>query len=331
MVIGLLGTGMIVNDLLQTYQKLGVEKTYIFSTKRSEEKAKELVVKYGLDGNYTDYDELLNTDVEVIYVGLPNSLHFQFGMKALEAGKHVIMEKPITANAKELELLMKTAKEHHVMLFEAMTVHHLPAYRALKEDVKKLGDIRIATFNFSQYSSRYNAFLAGDIKPAFDPKMCGGALMDLNVYNVHAAMGIFGTPNRSTYHGNMQKNIDTSGILSLDYGDKQVMCIGAKDCSAPILSTIQGEKGTILIKKQVSLMDGYTVIHADGSQKEKDFTLTEHRMYYEFMDFLRMIQEGDFTGCQELLELSLSVSKVMQEGRLDAGIVFDNDREMNLA
>ena len=72
------------------------------------------------------------------------------------------------------------------MIFEAMNLHYIPAFLSLKEDLKKLGDIKIVSFNYSQYSSRYNAFKEGTILPAFDFHKAGGALMDLNVYNIHA-------------------------------------------------------------------------------------------------------------------------------------------------
>ena len=108
MKLGILGTGMIVKDVLTMYHELGVEKTYLFSTKKSKSQALELIEKYHLDKVYTDYDELLQSDVDTIYCSLPNHLHYEFSKKALENDKNVIIEKPITANSKELEDLIET-------------------------------------------------------------------------------------------------------------------------------------------------------------------------------------------------------------------------------
>ena len=164
MKLGILGTGMIVKDVLTMYHELGVEKTYLFSTKKSKSQALELMKKYHLDKVYTDYDELLQSDVDTIYCALPNHLHYEFSKKALENDKNVIIEKPITANSKELEDLIETANKKNLMIFEAMNLHYIPAFLSLKEDLKKLGDIKIVSFNYSQYSSRYNKFKNGIVE-----------------------------------------------------------------------------------------------------------------------------------------------------------------------
>ena len=103
------------------------------------------------------------------------------------------------------------------MIFEAMNLHYTPAFLSLKEDLNKLGDIKIVSFNYSQYSSRYNAFKGGTILPAFDYHKAGGALMDLNVYNIHALIDLFGKPVYHKYMANIEKNIDTSGIMIFDF------------------------------------------------------------------------------------------------------------------
>lgn len=92
MKLGILGTGMIVKDVLTMYHELGVEKTYLFSTKKSKSQALELIEKYHLDKVYTDYDELLQSDVDTIYCALPNHLHYEFSKKALEMVKMSLLK-----------------------------------------------------------------------------------------------------------------------------------------------------------------------------------------------------------------------------------------------
>ena len=307
MKLGILGTGMIVKDVLTMYHELGVEKTYLFSTKKSKSQALELIEKYHLDKVYTDYDELLQSDVDTIYCALPNHLHYEFSKKALENGKNVIIEKPITANSKELEDLIETANKKNLMIFEAMNLHYTPAFLSLKEDLKKLGDIKIVSFNYSQYSSRYNAFKEGTILPAFDFHKAGGALMDLNVYNIHALIDLFGKP---VYH---------------NFEHFKALCIGAKDCKAPLMNTIQGNLGAIVVKCPLSQMTEYEICYNDGTSEIKSFE-KKHRLIYEFKEFMRMMEENDVKKQKEMLELSLLISKLMEEGRMQEGIVFDNDK-----
>ena len=243
MKLGILGTGMIVKDVLTMYHELGVEKTYLFSTKKSKSQALELIEKYHLDKVYTDYDELLQSDVDTIYCALPNHLHYEFSKKALENGKNVIIEKPITANSKELEDLIETANKKNLMIFEAMNLHYTPAFLSLKEDLT--------------------------ILPAFDFHKAGGALMDLNVYNIHALIDLFGKPVYHKYMANIERNIDTSGMMIFDFEHFKALCIGAKDCKAPLMNTIQGNLGAIVVKCPLSQMTEYEICYNDGTSEIK--------------------------------------------------------------
>ena len=325
MKLGILGTGMIVKDLMKTYDEFDVEETYVLGTENTKEETEKLIDTYCLTGTYYDYDEMLKSDIDIIYCALPNHLHYSFSKKALEAGKHVIIEKLVTANAKELEDLIEIANQNHLMIFEAMNIHYLPAYASLKEDINKLGKIKIVSFNYSQYSSRYNAFKEGNILPAFDFHKAGGALMDLNVYNIHALMGLFGKPLDNRYMANIEKNIDTSGMMMFDYGHFKAITIGAKDCKAPVMNTIQGDKAAIVVNTPLNQLKEYTVYYNDGKSEVKSFE-DKHRLSYEFKEFIRMIKEKDFKKQQEMLNLSLEIAKVMVKGRKQEGIVFDNDR-----
>lgn len=326
MKLGILGTGMIVKDLMTTYSKLNVEKTYMLGTEMFKEETEGLVEKYNLDGSFYDYDELLNADIDTVYVALPNVLHYAFAKKALENGKHVILEKPITSNYKEFVELKKLAEEKELILVEAMNIHYLPAYKSLKEDVKQLGDLKIVSFNYSQYSSRYDAFKAGNVLPAFDPDKSGGALMDINVYNVHAVVGLFGKPLDVRYNANIERNIDTSGMLTLDYGSFKAVCIGAKDCKAPLMSSIQGDKGNVVIYSAPNTMTAYELSENKGATNKKEFESSEHRLYYEFVEFIDMIDNKKLDKAREMLEISGIASELMEKARLQEGIYFKDER-----
>lgn len=324
MKLGILGTGMIVKDVMRTYHEFDVDETYILGTKQTQEETENLVKEYQLTGTYYDYEEMLKSDIDTIYCALPNHLHYSFSKKALKAGKHVIIEKPITSHPRELEELIRLADEKKLMIFEAMNIHYLPSFLSLKEDIQKVGNIKIVSFNHSQYSSRYNAFKEENILSAFDYHKSGGALMDLNVYNISALIGLFGAPLNNQYYANIDKSIDTSGIMTLDYGSFKAVAIAAKDCKAPVMNTIQGDQACIVINTPLSQMISYTIHYNDGTIETKNFE-DVHRLSYEFKEFIRMIKEKDYQKQQAMLKLSLEISRVMKKGRDQQGIVFDND------
>lgn len=225
MKLGIIGSGMIVHDFLTTADQIkNLELTAISSTKRSADIAQELAQKYGIPQSYTDNEELMSDNsVDTVYIGVPNSLHYSLAKLALEHGKNVICEKPFVLSTDEAEELKRLADKKDLIIVEAITNVYLENYKKIKEELNKIAPIHIVSLNYTQYSSRYDAFLEGKIAPVFDPKKDGGALMDLNIYNIHLAAGLFGLPDKVKYYANMQKGIDTSGILHLSYPDKQVV------------------------------------------------------------------------------------------------------------
>ncbi len=321
--VGILGTGMIVKSLMQTIGKLNFSYTALLGTKETEEETRAMCRENGLDAYFLDYDELLESDVDTVYVALPNHLHAAFAKKALVHDKHVIIEKPVTSNAAQLRELMRIADEHKKMIFEAMNIHYLPAYGSIKENLAQAGTLKVVSLNYSQYSSRYDAFRQGQVLAAFDPKRAGGALMDLNVYNVHAVVGLFGKPKKVAYEANVERDIDTSGILTMDYGDFKVSAIAAKDCKAPVRCTIQGTKGCFVVPKPVNQMDSYELLLNNGETKEYKPENPEHRLYYEFVEFGRMIAQEDWAKQKEMLEVSLTVAEILEEARKQNGIFTD--------
>lgn len=104
--LGIVGSGKIVQDFLPILSNFdAIEKTAICGTARSAEKVKKMVSEYGFESVFFDYDAFLESDVNVVYVAVPNHLHFEFSRKALEKGKNVIVEKPFVSNGKEAKIL----------------------------------------------------------------------------------------------------------------------------------------------------------------------------------------------------------------------------------
>ena len=314
MKLAVLGTGKIVQEFLPMIQQVSdVELVALLSTPRSLEKAKEMQSHYQIQEVYIDYETLLANDmIDTVYVALPNHLHYQYTKAALLQGKNVICEKPFTLNAQQLQELIQIATEKQLIMLEAITNQYLNNFLQIKKDLAKLGKIKIVECNYSQYSSRYDAFKEGKILPAFDPQKGGGALMDINIYNIHFVVGLFGKPEKVQYLANIERYIDTSGILVLDYGDFKAVCIGAKDSTANIRSVIQGTDGSIEVLGATNEMPRYER-RSKTEAEAVNVNLDKHRMYQEFEKFTEVIDQKDLAFAAEKLNHSLTVMQVVDQ------------------
>lgn len=315
MKLALLGTGMIVRELLPVLEGLDIRPLALLGTQRSRARGEELARKHHIPRLYFDYGELLEGEADTVYIGLPNAVHFEYAKAALLRGKHVIVEKPMVQRLAEFRELRTLARDRGLILVEAMTLHHLPALRQMREDLSLLGPLRLSVFNYSQYSSRYDAFLRGEVAPAFDPALGGGALMDLNVYNLHAALFLFGPPRGAVYVPNMQRGVDTSGTLTLDYGERKTVCIAAKDCQGPNRSLITGEKGWLELQGPLSCGPDYTVTLRTGEVIRRVFPREEHRMVPEFLAFREMVDRRQIDRAEALLDLSEAAAEILEQAR----------------
>ncbi|MGG8342398.1 Gfo/Idh/MocA family protein [Streptococcus uberis] len=313
MKLTVVGTGKIVEEALPIITATnGIQVQALVSTPRSQEKAKALADHYRIQDLYTDLEEALtNPNTDTVYVATPNHLHYEMTKAALLAGKHVICEKPFTLKEAQAQELAEIAKRKQLILLEAITNLYLENFTVLKEELANLGDIKVVDCNYSQYSSRYDAFKEGVIAPAFDPEKGGGALRDLNIYNIHLVVALFGLPKTVNYLPNMERGVDTSGILLMDYLDFKVVCIAAKDCSAEVRTTIQGNRGSLIVAGESNTLPQVQVTENGIEPRVINKNGSEHRMAAEFRVFQAIIDERDFERAQEVLDHSLKVMKVL--------------------
>lgn len=322
MKLAVFGAGMIVQDFLTIVDELPeVEVASILGVEADRPTMTKLASQYHIPHIFTDVDEALaDPAVDTAYVGLPNFLHYQFAKKALEAGKNVICEKPFVLKKSQAVELADLAKKQGKILVEAITNQYMANYAQIKQDLPKLGDIKVIECNYSQYSHRYDAFKAGKILPVFDPKKGGGALMDLNIYNIHFIVGLLGAPTGVHYFANIERGVDTSGVLVLDYPGTKVVSTAAKDCSAPVRSTIQGNAGNIAIEGPTNVLGGFTETLNDQSPVKVDERRYTHRMVDEFNTFAKMIADNDQEAAAKRMAHSLAVMDVVDAALADAGI-----------
>ena len=326
MKLGIVGSGKIVQEFLPWLASSGVaELAALCSTPRSAEAAAALCAQYGVPLHTTDYGQLLAA-CDTVYIALPNLLHTPYAKAALEAGRNVIVEKPLAPAAAEAAALARLAHQKGVVLFEAMTTQYLENYRKLRALLPRVGQVRLVQCNFSQYSSRYDAFCAGQVAPVFDPQQAGGALMDLGVYNVSYIVGLFGEPQQVHYAANIERGIDTSGILTMEYSSFKAVSIAAKDCAAPARYVIQGTKGYLLQKSTANICGAVTFHANDGREEHFSLNGRRPRCAAEFEAFAHAIDTGDQELCSGMLDTSLAVSRVLTAARRDAQIRFPCDK-----
>ena len=312
--LGIVGAGMIVKDFLSFSHELPEIKLEAIVA-RNIENLKNLQNTYNIKQIYTDLDECLSSpSIDTIYVAVPNNLHYPVTKKALEAGKNVICEKPFTLDYNETVELFQLAENKNLILIEAITNQYLPNYLEIKENLSQIGNIRLVECNFSQLSSRYEAFKKGIIAPVFDKNQGGGVLGDLNIYNIHFVVGLFGAPKNSKYYPNIVREVDTSGILILEYDEFKVVCIAAKDTYNNSYANIQGDKGLIKVIGTLNEVPNYIIKNNEVEMKVNK-NIHKHRMYSEFKKFIDVIDNKDFDFMQKQKEHSLAVMEIFDKSR----------------
>ena len=314
MKLGIIGSGMIVKDFLSFAHELPEIKLEAIAA-RNIENLKELQSKYNIKNIYIDIDLCLkNKEIDTIYVAVPNNLHYTVAKKALEAGKNVICEKPFTLKYEESVELFEIAEDKGLILIEAITNQYQKNYLDIKDNIDNIGEIRLVECNFSQLSSRYEAFKNGILAPVFDKSKGGGVLGDLNIYNIHFIVGLFGKPNKVHYSPNIVNDVDTSGILLLEYDNFKVVCIAAKDTFNNSYVNIQGDKGIIKVIGPTNEVPNYSIQTKDNLINENK-NIHSHRMFAEFKKFVEVIDNKDFEFMNVQKEHSLNVMYIYDEAK----------------
>ena len=315
MKIGIVGNGMIVGMFLRD-AKL-IEKAEIISIcvrPQSLEKGQKIAADHHIPLVETDYDTFLkNPEMEAVYVGISNLVHYKYAKKALEAGKHVILEKPFTVNSAEAKELAAIAKKNKLFLWEAFLIPYLPTYQVVKDSVSRVGNVKLIQANFSKVSSRYKQYLSGVILPAFDLSLAGGALYDLNIYNLHFTIGLFGKPKAAHYYPTKGYNgVDTSGIAVLEYDTFNAVCCAGKDSTSPSGFVIQGDQGTLLGEGSASSLTKIFFEDHNGKALLGEYD-GKNKLFYELTEFIRQFETNDFDSCYQMLEHSVEVTEVVDE------------------
>lgn len=324
--IGIIGSNFITDRLIEGAREVSdVNIAAVYS--RTEEKAKEFAKKHGIKYTFTNLEEMAKSDlIDAVYVASPNALHSSQTILFLKHKKHVLCEKAFASNTKEVDEMIKAAKENDVVLMEAMKTTLLPNFRVIKDNINKIGKVRKYFASYCQYSSRYDKYKAGEVLNAFKNELSNGAIMDIGVYCISPMVNLFGKPNTVKANGIMLKTgVDGEGSIVFGYDDMEGVVIYSKISNSYLPSEIQGEEGSIIIDR-INAFNNVKIIYRDGREEILSLEQNKADMCYEVEEFANLIKSGEKESKINSLKVSREVIEVIEEARKQIGVVYPADK-----
>lgn len=330
--IGIIGTNFISSDFCEAAASVSEAELYAVYS-RKQETGDRFAKKHGIPRVYTDYDAFLDSGLNAVYVASPNFVHCEQTLKALRRGKHVLCEKVMAVNDTQVQSMINCARENGLILLEAMRPDFDPAYDLIEQTLPRLGRLSRATFEFCQYSSRYDRFLSGETVNAFNPELCNAAVMDIGVYCIHSLVRLFGMPEQiKAFSTKLSNGFEGSGTVLMQYDGMTAEAIYSKTAVSVTPSVIQGEKGSLLIDYvsrpetlELRLRKGSRDPLSGGSTEMLPYTPADNNMIYEIREFIRLIKNKEVN--HKYLQYSLDTIRIIDEVRRQNGIVFPGANE----
>ena len=289
------GCGVIANELAQAMEKRG--KKLYGVVNRTQEKAVAFAKKYGVQNVFTSFEEVCaDPAVDIIYISTPHNTHIQFLRKALAAGKHVLCEKSITLNSEELEEVMQLAKEHGVVLAEAMTIYHMPIYK--EYDMK-------------------NRF--------FNRNLAGGALLDIGVYALSfVRMFLSSRPDQIASQVKFAPTgvDEQAGILLMNPKKEMATVTLSLHAKQPKRGMLSFDKAYVEMYEYPRGQKAVITYTEDGHTEELRAGATADALVYEVEDMERAI-----AGQPEVMKLNYTedVMRMMTEIRKQWGLTYPEE------
>ena len=312
---GILATGTIAKKFAATVCQMDPSEAVLTAVgSRTSESARAFAEAYGIPRYYGSYEDLAkDPEVEATYISTPNHMHYENCMMCLEAGKHVLCEKPFTTNAAEARTLYHMAEEKGLFIMEAFWIRFLPLYDKLREllDQGIIGDVRHARCEFG--------FVASGARKdrKFDSSLGGGALLDIGIYNLgflHMIMGAAPESFTSQVHIN-EYGTDDFSVLQLSYPKGRtghaLQTIGMETGRE---AAIFGTKGSVHLKdyQQAQTM---TIQTLDGESQEFSMPFEINGFEYQIRETARCIKAGMSASDRFSPEDSLAVLQLMDDIR----------------
>lgn len=317
-----LGTGVIANEMAQALVKMN-KRLYAVAN-RTHQKALDFAERYGVQKVYDQIDEVFEDEaVDIIYITSPHNTHYEFMKKALEHGKHIMVEKSITLNSRELDEMIALAAEKKLVLAEAMTIWHMPIYKKLWEIVQsgQLGKVQIITMNFGSFKE-YNMS-----NRFFNMNLAGGAMLDIGVYALSIVRSFMEEKPEdivSQWKASPTGSDEQATILLKNKQEQMATVALSMHSKQPKRAMISCEKGYIEIMEYPRADKAVIVDAESGERTEIESGETANALYYEMMDMEQAVRSGDASNMQ--LQYSKDVMDIMTKLRKDWGMKYPGEQ-----
>lgn len=318
---GIIGPGNIAHNFADALVQLKQGKLYAIAS-RSPERAKKFAANYGLDLIYHQYADLMaDSKVDVIYIATPHSHHYHIAKQCLEAGKHVLLEKPLTITAAQTLILIELAQSKGLLFQEALWSRFMPCFAQVKSWLQQG---KIGTLHYIQSDIGF-AFGGKPEHRLNNPLLAGGALLDLGVYSVSISQFLLGKkPDKVQAISQLSASgIDENTQVNMHFPGGQLSqfsCSIKAQCSNSM--TLVGDKGRIhlpehfWVGKQAQLwIAGQLIETANFSHKVNGFE-------YQIEESMHCILLHK--TCSDVMNHadSLAVMQVMDEVRTQIGLKY---------
>ncbi|SDH99008.1 Predicted dehydrogenase [Alteribacillus persepolensis] len=305
-----------------------VKDVHIYAVySRSEETGSRFAKQCDIPKVFTHLEEMARDEmIDAVYIASPNALHASQAITLMNHKKHVLCEKPIASNAREVQEMINASVNNKVALMEAVKNTLVPNFKQIQENLHKIGTIRRYVANYCQYSSRYDAYKEGTVLNAFNPSLSNGALMDIGIYCIYPMVVLFGMPSSLKAHGHLlEANVDGEGSILFDYEEMEGVVMYSKITNSHMPSEIQGEKGSMII--DAMNVPSCVVIHYNDGTKEEITAVQEDRdMYYEIEEFRHIIKNKSLESSINSHTTSLYTAKIMEKARKQIDVTYPADR-----
>ncbi|XP_032529065.2 trans-1,2-dihydrobenzene-1,2-diol dehydrogenase-like isoform X4 [Danaus plexippus] len=329
---GIVTAGKISHDFVNavnSYPEKG-DQVIAAVAARDPTRAKEFAKTHNIPKVFNTYEDMaISNDIDVAYIGALNHDHYALSKLFLESGKHVLCEKPFCLNAKQVESLVKIAKNQNLFLMEALWSRFAPFYVNLEEQLESgiIGRPQFVEVNFGLPIENVERLRKKDLG--------GGALMDIGIYTVHFAQLVFKEdPIKITAVGELNDDgVDSVETVILEYseGRRAVLNNHAK-VKLWNKATVVGDYG-----KRITFEDPFnmpdTMIHADGRVEKFEFHpskipynfMNSAGLVYEALETVRCIKEGLKESPIMSHSRSLQLIKILDTVRKQLGVHYDVD------
>lgn len=320
-----IGTSWITEKFISSTKTVeGIRLIACYS--RNIEKAKAFSEKNGAQYYFDSLETMVKSDLfDTVYIASPNVFHYEQSKLFLLNGKNVICEKPATTTKEQMEELYLLAESKNLAYAEAIMTIHTDGFDCLLKKMNEIGKIRSAHFDFYQLSSKYPLFVEGKNPNIFNPEMHTGCLMDIGVYNLYLAVGLFGKPEKIISDAVMLSNgCDAAGSAILKYKDLSVTLNYSKVGQTYSYSEIIGDKGTILFSSVSQLTDIFIKTKDNTEKLIAEDVSRDEIMSGEIKFFRDLLHTKDYSDKKYIFakEASLTVREACDVIRKENGFLF---------